>query len=366
MGTGTEGDPGRVLLKVDDPVRFSIGGGRLVVEHRGRGVSRELPLTALSLLARFATWTPLSRAFGDPHEDRPTVLTWVRDLLSAGILVAQNDDADRGTTRRDRWDVWGTALPYHLESRITADAPFLRPAEAVSLLTERATLHPCPPVFKDYPATQFYPLPDPEPPTGHRQFLEVLLARRTCRSFSGESISVSQLSCLLFFTWGCTGVWMTSLADTRLLLKTSPSGGSRHSIEVYPILLNVEGLPHGVYHYSVRRHGLEILSAGDPREWLVAGCGDKRWVNDCAAAFVMTAVVDRVMWKYTEPRAYRVLLFDVGHLSQTFALVATLLRLGSYATAAVRDEVFERRLGLDYLAEPVLLVNGAGVRAALA
>ncbi|MDF5808502.1 hypothetical protein P4123_14470 [Pseudomonas aeruginosa] len=44
--------------------------------------------------------------------------------------------------------------------------------------------------------------------------------------------------------------------------KTSPSGGSLHPVEVYPIVLNVDGIERGIYHYSVRRHGLERLWTG--------------------------------------------------------------------------------------------------------
>ena len=52
----------------------------------------------------------------------------------------------------------------------------------------------------------------------------------------------------------------------------------------------------------------------------------------------------------------------MGHLSQTFAWVGTHLGLGSFATAALRDEIFERKLGLNYLEEPIFLVTRIGFR----
>src|SRR5262249_17924524 len=162
-------------------------------------------------------------------------------------------------------------------------------------LAEKAKNHQRPPSFKDYSVQPFYSLPSPEPEGRYHKFLEVILNRRTCRSFSHDPLSVMQLSALLYFTWGCTGVWLKRLGEEALLMKTSPSGGSTHSVEVYPILLNVSGLPSGIYHYSVRNHGLETLLREDPSEWLGKGCGDQEWVNGCGAAFVITALVERFM-----------------------------------------------------------------------
>ena len=125
------------------------------------------------------------------------------------------------------------------------------------------------------------------------------------------------------------------------------------------MLMNVKGMERGVYHYSVRRHGLELLSREDPRRWMEGACGGQGWVSDAGAVFLSTSVLRRTAWKYDSARALRVIMHDVGHVSQTFCLVATWLGLGSFTTAALRDEVFEERIGLDYLEEPVFLLNGA-------
>jgi SagB-type dehydrogenase family enzyme len=124
--------------------------------------------------------------------------------------------------------------------------------------------------------------------------------------------------------------------------------------------MNLEGLANGVYHYSVRRNGLELLSEEDPRPWIGHASGGQDWVADSAAVFLTTSVLYRMAWKYQSSRALRVVLHDIGHLSQTFSLVATWLGLGAFTTGALRDEVFEKKLGLDYLEEPVLLLTGAG------
>ena len=61
-------------------------------------------------------------------------------------------------------------------------------------------------------------------------------------------------------------------------------------------------------------------------------------------------------------KAYRALVLDVGHLSQTMYLAATELGLGAFITAAVNEVDIEQALGLDPLEEGPLAVTGFGVR----
>jgi hypothetical protein len=71
------------------------------------------------------------------------------------------------------------------------------------------------------------------------------------------------------------------------------------------------------------------------------------------------------MWKYHLARAYRVVLLDAGHLCQTFCLVATWLGLAPFctATAALKDTLIEKDLGIDGIRESVLYVAGVGLPA---
>jgi SagB-type dehydrogenase family enzyme len=146
-------------------------------------------------------------------------------------------------------------------------------------------------------------------------------------------------------------------------LKTSPSGGARHPVEVYLMALRVEGLDPGLYHYDGREHALERLSAGATPEAARDYCADQPYVAEAGALFVMTGVFARTMCKYQHPRAYRVVLLDAGHLGQTFCLTATRLGLAPFSTAALKDTVIERDLGIDGISESVLYVTGIGMPA---
>lgn len=155
---------------------------------------------------------------------------------------------------------------------------------------------------------------------------------------------------MLLFTWGKT----KELNDTesgKYVLKTSPSGGSRHPIEVYPIILRVEDVEPGIYHYSVQNHRIELIRNGNFEDLAVALCANQYWVRDASVVFFMTALVERNMWKYSQSHAYRVILLDAGHLGQTFHLVCTKLGLAPFTTAATTDLEIEKELDLDGVSE---------------
>lgn len=201
--------------------------------------------------------------------------------------------------------------------------------------------------------------PDEESATTPPSFKEVLLTRRTTRRFSDVPLSEAQLSTLLYFSWGATGTVDNPLGDV-FLRKTSPSGGSLHPIEVYPVIMNVDGVPNGLYHYSVRRHGLETLSQEDPRDWIAHATGDQQWVAEAGVVFLLSAFLPRTAWKYGYPRVARAVISEVGFSSQSAFLTATWQGLGAFHTIALRDQIWEEKLGLDPLREPVFGVTGAG------
>jgi SagB-type dehydrogenase family enzyme len=110
----------------------------------------------------------------------------------------------------------------------------------------------------------------------------------------------------------------------------------------------------------VRDHSLEHLKTGDFRERCVALTAGHSWTRNASVLFIMTAVVARTAWKYRVPRVYRAFLLDAGHLSQSFLLIATALRLGAFCIGIVRDNLIEEELNLDGISETILFVVGVG------
>ena len=135
---------------------------------------------------------------------------------------------------------------------------------------------------------------------------------------------------------------------------------ARHPGEVYLMALRVEGLEPGLYHYHSARHRLEVVRRQASQAQASRYCAHQDYAGNAAALFLMTAVFPRTMWKYHRPRAYRVVLLDAGHLAQTFCLMATWLGLAPFCTAALKDTLIEKDLGIDGVRESILYVLGVG------
>lgn len=199
----------------------------------------------------------------------------------------------------------------------------------------------------------------------HNSFTETLLRRRTCRHFkAGAALSLDNVSRLLRLSLGAWGS-RNLASNASLLLKTSPSGGSLHPIEGFPIILRCDGKRSGIYHYQAGRHALVPLKAGveeDLRNLAVFLAQGQDYVGSCALLVVLVARFDRNFWKYRErENSYAVVLQDAGHLSQTFQLMATDMGLGTFYTAAINSEAIVDLLELRYPAEAPLGILGFGI-----
>lgn len=367
----TPSEGAQTLLKLRESTWLSVGSASFFIRDRQQDLSLGFDVTLLPLLRHFLSPQTLESALllpgvlQSPAQDDN--LAFLKTLVSHGVLLPVVNQSgsvtyNQGKHSLNLWTRWDAALEFYLSTRTGSHTPYISVAELETELEQKASAQPQPSAFKDYWSHPFIALENPLLPAcaiAQPTLLDSLCNRRTSRTFSDQPLSSEQLSLLLYYTWGATVVQHNRMGD-YFLKKTSPAGGSLQGTEVYAVLMNVQGFERGLYHYSVRRHGLELLSLEDPRVWISEACGGQTWIEEAAAVFVSTARVERMAWKYEFSRALRVALMDAGHLSQTFSLLATALGLGSFTTAALRDEMFENRLGLDYLEEPVFLVNGVG------
>lgn len=154
--------------------------------------------------------------------------------------------------------------------------------------------------------------------------------------------------------------------DTVFLKKTSPSGGGLHATEAYLIVQNVEGVAPGLYHYHPVDHALEPLPAPDMPlvEFAKLALAGQQWFATAPVLVVLAPRFARSFWKYRHhAKAYRALILDSGHLSQTLYLSATDLGLGAFVTSAINEIDIEQAFGMDPLEESPLAICGFGWRA---
>ena len=330
----------------------------LVFENYASGARiTAAPLTT-QILHFFDRWRSLDALAAHLQEFTPASLRIAVGVLERrGLLQRADRPGARRTPASDGWTAWNPAAGFFHAS--TKDVRFERDHLAVERrLRERARRLPLPVQFKRYRGAPQIELPKAR---DDGEFPQTLVTRRTWRSFSTRPVSKMDLSTLLGLTWGVYG-WIDLPGQGRLPMKTSPSGGARHPIEVYVLARRVDGVRPGLYHYAADRHRLERVRAGASRRQIVKYLPTQTWFGTAAAVMFMTAVFARTQWKYDFPRAYRVILAEAGHLCQTFCLTATWLGLAPFCTMALADSVIERDLGIDGVTESVLYAAGVGSR----
>jgi SagB-type dehydrogenase family enzyme len=330
----------------------------LIFENYASGARIAAEPLATRILHFFDDWRSIDALASHLQEFTPASLRVAVGVLERRSLLDRIDSktAPPGVVV-DGWTSWNPAGGFFHAA--TKDVTFGRDHLAAEReLRRRARRVPLPPQFKHVAGAPHIDLPRA---TDTGPFPQTLLARRTWRQFSRRAISKADLATLLGLTWGLQGSVKVP-GQGRLPLKTSPSGGARHPIEVYVLARRVDGVRPGLYHYAADRHRLERIRTGASRRQIVKYLPTQTWFGTAAAVMFMTAVFARTQWKYDFPRAYRVVLAEAGHLCQTFCLTATWLGLAPFCTMALADSLIERDLRIDGVTESVLYAAGVGVR----
>ncbi len=284
----------------------------------------------------------------------------ITNLLRNRLLILKDSAEDRFEQKFSNKWLWPLATRhYHFASKL--DEQQSDPFEVRKYYEKYLSRKTQPSIYKQYLGTRRVRLSSilgREAP-----LFKTMRERITTRKFSGQSISRSQLSRIIYHTWGKLSMIQTEEFG-QLLHKSSPSAGARHPIEAYVVVNKVEGVEPGIYHYSAKNNALELLRKGDFRDLCIKFSAGQTWTRETSAFFIMSAVVQRTAWKYRIPRVYRALLLDAGHLSQTFLLASTGLGLGAFCIGILSDSTIEKELGLDGVNEIALFAVGVGHRAA--
>lgn len=211
-------------------------------------------------------------------------------------------------------------------------------------------------ITKSYSGAQRVSLPQPSALTGLLQ--ETLMRRRSRRDYQDSAIRLGQLSALLYYGCGVTAT-VPAYGFNNLPLRAFPSHGGLQSPEVYMVARAVEGLDTGIFHYEPRSHSLELLQRGDYGNRLRALAFGEEYIAQAAVTFLVTAVYDRLRWKYGE-RAYRFACMDVGFLGENLYLVAEDLGLGACAVSGFAQDAAEQLIDVDGKQELALLLLTVG------
>ncbi len=371
----------------DEPVAIDMGAflrGRLELSHETQ-ISAISPLTEsahlltgreLEMLSRVPAheWRAKSRLAADlqvPEEDLDA-------LVRKGLLISDADDPESARLRHredsfndSQWHPYAALYNLMIKRPAGLDKEQC-PAYDIEMASKDSqesadrfvTKHGMPPepfheVRGDGESVRL--------PLSEKQgsLYRALDKRKTVRAFDPSSpMSAEHLATLLHYVFGCHG-YTKLTKGVPLLRKTSPSGGSLHPVEVYPLVLNVDGIATGLYHYRLRDHSLtriRLVERWEAESLAVGIAAGQAFASSAHVLLLLTARFNRNFWKYRRNvKTHSVILEDIGHLSQTFYLVCSDLNLGSFLIAS--DAYFvEELLGLDGIEEGAIALLGCGTQ----
>jgi SagB-type dehydrogenase family enzyme len=175
---------------------------------------------------------------------------------------------------------------------------------------------------------------------------QALRERRSCRSFTGEPLTVQNVSQLL---WAAQGV------TNERGYRTAPSGGALFPLEIYVVVGNVVGVKNGIYRYKPGEHSLVPILMGDKRQELCDATLGQTFIKNVPINIVFSAIYERITKKYGE-RGKRYTHMEAGHAAQNVYLQSVSLDLGTVVVGAFRDNDVKKVVPMEENEHPLYIM----------
>jgi len=316
--------------------------------------AQRIPITfeAAALLDHLSDWTTVDQLADrlGAVDDRATVTQTIDLLLTLGMI--EREDAELQADWLP-WSPEATLFHFATKNGIFPEDLSIRDRQ----LAEKSRHHPPPAPTKRVAGPR---LRLESASIAPADLESTLTTRRTWRRFSEQPVPAAALGAVLGMTFGVQRRGHVK-DQGPMIVRTSPSGGSRHPIEAYLVAWNVDGLLPGAYHYDSDTRELVDLARPISSTDIAPLIAHQTYFARAAAMVVMCPVFARTMWRYPQSRAYRTVLIDAGHLGQTFCLVASALGLAPFTTMAFSEAGLEELLGLDGVSECPVYIAGVGM-----
>lgn len=186
--------------------------------------------------------------------------------------------------------------------------------------------------------------------------LDILKDRKSHRSYTDESLTLEELSFLLWASQGVKEIKGNNYATIR----TVPSAGARHPFETYLVVNRVKGLEKGVYRYLALSHQLVYLFTEENLEEILTYTTlGQKFVGHSAVTFIWTVIPYRGEWRYNI-YAHKPMLLDAGHVCQNLYIACEAVGCGTCAIAAYDQNGIDNFLKLDVEEEFVTYLAPVG------
>ncbi|MGA8165411.1 MAG: hypothetical protein WB791_10420 [Waddliaceae bacterium] len=152
-------------------------------------------------------------------------------------------------------------------------------------------------------------------------------------SASNQLSTTDRVKYLLACVFGKIGEKPCHWTDVPLIRRSSPSGGCRHPSEGYFLSSKALNMESGFYHVQTDPLILNLLSTqfDEISQIIVPEEEDN---SEFLGAIVISTVFERNMYRYREPRTFRTVHMDAGHLIGSIEILGS--ELGFKVTPYLR------------------------------
>jgi SagB-type dehydrogenase family enzyme len=217
---------------------------------------------------------------------------------------------------------------------------------------------PPPPLEKPYDSdATLIDLIDPKDFTvGQISLYEAIANRKSRRAFTDESLSLEELSFLLWSTQGVREIDKNKVWTKRVV----PSGGGRQPYETYLLVYRVDGLDVGIYRYLPIEHKLILVTKDLPDgEELLEKAWFQNFIGKSAVVFAWAAIPYKTEWRYSII-SYKDILIEAGHISQNLYIACEAIGAGTCAIAAYEQKAMDELLQIDGEEEMTVYISPVG------
>jgi SagB-type dehydrogenase family enzyme len=286
------------LIKIRLPSRLT--KNYWAIEEKSKKATFAVPTLAV-LMALACAKPKTKKDLFDFFQDRKMYDTdkiehVLNQLISKNIIHSFSSLESQTNPAFDKWKKagWEAAAHYHF---FAWDAPFLD-------YTKEGGGH-------DRDRKNMLQYQSEQPDNQRFKLYSEFLGRQDLpNSFQSPITLEEKVRMLLSLAFGKRGEKPCHWSEIPLLRRTSPSGGSRHPTEGY-FLSRMNEIPSGWYHIQTEPPSLVHFSTQSQPTFL------ESFDQQVFGFVILTTIFERNMYRYREPRTFRTVHMDVGHIIET-------------------------------------------------
>lgn len=247
----------------------------------------------------------------------------VSEFIKLGIIVEESSnrkamDVERCFGTSDLPDSWLDFASYHIS---VCDYEFLNMGAGGAMFADNK-------IMQNYRS-----LGQPPPLTlefGENIGMQCLFFEEILneKKFQNGVLCKYSLSCVLDFVFGIrstSGGRDVQIGDKPYWElpknhKIVPSGGGRHPTEAFVVVKNLDSFGSGLFHFNQASLQLRRINDGERLSQLLS-------LAEGETAVILCPEYLRAMWRYRDPRSFRAIPIDIGHLLGAMEIICSYLDL---------------------------------------